>query len=391
MTALILTILLAGSAVTFVAWPLLGRMAVRAEENQDVDLLRERQQAAVEALRELDYERQIGKLTDTEYFPLRERYARQAMALLKLLDQRDTARDAALEHAIAARRTGTNVAMAGAATRPRTARAAPPRAARPWLLATGGGIVALLAALVLLVTAIHQGNTPPAVIGQVPLQAPRALAFDPTTPGRLLAAGTDGTVASTDGGKTWAPTTSTGLSAGIISLFPTPTGQGLLALLPDGGVVQSSDGGRTWLPLAGAPSLPGGTQALAEVPGTPPLLLVATADGMLASSDNGRTWAVANGFVNGLLPTKDDRDVAYAATQDQSTGPQGRTFHGLLFVATDRGLYASADGAQSWLARSLGGDLAAVAVDPRRPSSLIAMNVQGQLFQSQDAGATWTR
>ena len=395
MIALIITVLLAVGAVTYVAWPLLGRAAVTAEDDPEVDVLRERQQAAMDALRELDYERQIGKLTDVEYFPLRERYARQAMVLLKLLDQRDAARESVVEKAIAARRAGAPGTAAVMPARPRAAGAATGtpsgRSARPWLLATGGGMLALVAAVVLLVSTVRHGNSRPAVVGRVPLQSPRALAFDPSTTGRLLAAGANGMAASVTGGKKWTLITTSGLSNAVVSLEFSLAGHGLLAVTPDGGLQQSSDGGRTWVALASMPSLPVGTLAVAQVPGTPPLLMVATADGMQVSSDNGRTWSVANGFVNGLLPTKDDRDVVYAPTADQFTGPQGSTFHGLLFVATDRGLYASADGGQSWLARSLGGDLVALAVDPQNPSVLVAMDVQGQLFRSQDAGATWRR
>ncbi len=395
MTAALITVLLAVGAIAYVARPLHGRVAVRSEEDPEVDVLRERQEAAVEALRELDYERQIGKLTDAEYFPLRERYARQAMALLKVLDQREAAREAALERAIAARRGGGRGAGPVVPVRvPAGASGAggtPARPLRRWLLATAGGMLALVAAVVLLVSTVDRGTVQPAVVGTVPLRAPHALAFDPATSGRLLAGGTNGMMASTDGGKSWAAVASNGLPAGIISLFPAIGSSGLMALNADGSVLQSNDGGQTWRPAGGAPTLPRGAQAVAEVPGAPPVLVVATSDGMRASSDNGETWAAANGFVNGLLPTNDDRDVVYAPTADQSTGPQGRVYHGLLFVATDKGLFASADDGQSWLARSLGGDLVALAVDPQRPTSLIAMNAQGQLFRSQDAGVTWER
>lgn len=393
MTAAFITLLLAVSAVAFVAWPLLGRVAVTADEDPEVDVLRERQQAAVEALRELDYERQIGKMTDAEYFPLRERYARQAMALLKLIDQRDAARENALEQAIASRRGGRG-AIPAAPTRGRAGVpvAGGPRArsARPWLIATGAGTLALVAALVLLVSTIRGGSAQPAVIGRVPLAVPRALVFDPSSPGRLLAGGSNGIVASTDMGKTWAAVAANGLPTGVVSFFPALDGSGLMALNSDGGLLQSGDGGRTWSAV-GVPTLPAGALAVAAVPGSPPLLVVATANGMQESSDSGKTWASANGFVNGLLPTRTDRDAVYAPTADQSTGPQGRTFHGLLFVATARGLYVSGDGGQTWLARSLGADLAALAVDPRNPSLLLAMDVQGELFRSQDAGATWAR
>jgi photosystem II stability/assembly factor-like uncharacterized protein len=314
---------------------------------------------------------------------------------MKLLDQREAVREAALEQAIAARRTGGRGARPVAPAHRRSGAAVadvpPARSARPWLLATGGGMLALVAALALLVATVHRGAVSAAVVGRVPLPAPRALAFDPATPGRLLASGANGLVASTDDGATWSTVPAGGLPAGVFSLFPALGGSGLMAIAPNGDVLQSSDGGRTWSRATGTPTLPPGARAMAVVPGSPALLVVATANGMEESSDNGHTWAVANGFVNGLLPTRDERDVVYAATADQSTGPQGRVIHGLLFVATDKGLFASADDGQSWLARSLGGDLTALAVDPRNPSLLVAMDSQGELYRSQDAGATWAR
>ncbi|HEV7216527.1 MAG TPA: hypothetical protein VGP33_15535 [Chloroflexota bacterium] len=390
----IITVLLGAGSIAYLAWPLLGRVAASDDEEPVFDVLRERQQTAMEALRELDYERQIGKLTDAEYFPLRERYARQAMVLLKLLDQRDAARESELERAIAARRAGARP-IGTPPARPRTVVSpvgtAPSRSARPWLVATGGAILAVVAAVALLVSTVNRGAVQPTVLAVVPLAAPRALAFDPSSTGMLLAGGANGTAASSDAGKTWTLLPTSGLPGGVVSFSPAPEGMGLQALTANGDRWQSNDGGRTWLAVAPGTPLPAGTQAMADVPGSPPLFVVATSDGMRASSDSGHTWSVANGFVNGLLPTKDDRDVVYAPTADQSTGPQGHVFHGLLFVATDRGLYASADGGQSWLARSLGGNLTALAVDPQNPSVLLAMDVQGQLFRSQDAGATWGR
>lgn len=390
----LITVLLAVGSVAYLAWPLLGRVVANDEEEPEVDVLRERQQAAMEALRELDYERQIGKLTDAEYFPLRERYARQAMVLLKLLDQRDAARESELERTIAARRAGTR-AIGAPPARPRSGvpaiGTAPTRSARPWLVATGGAMLAVVAAMAMLVSTVNRGALQPAVVGHVTLAAPRALAFDPSGSGRLLVGSANGMAASSDGGMTWTRLTTNGLPGGVVSFSPAPGSPGLQALMANGDRWQSGDGGRTWQAVTGGATLPAGTQAVANVPGSSPLLVAATSDGMRASSDNGHTWAVANGFVNGLLPTRDDRDVVYAPTADQSTGPQGRTFHGLLFVATDRGLYASADGGQTWLARSLGGNLAALAVDPQKPSILLAMDVRGRLFRSQDAGATWGR
>ena len=399
MLALLITLLLGGGAVAYTAVPLLHRGPAPDDGEPEVDVLRERQEAAVAALRELDYERQIGKLSDRDYVPLRERYARQAMALLKLLDQRESARERALERAIAARR-GLPVPPTGGRPLPPEARrttlngARSPadgrRGFRPVIFATGAAMLALIVAVGLLASTVQRGSGAVSPIGQVPLPAPRALAYDPAAPDRLVAADAGALVESRDGGRTWSPLGSTP-DGGVLAIFPAADGQGLAALDASGALLRSNDGGRTWSAQAHAPPLPRGAVALATVPGQPPLLFAADAAGVEASADAGASWSAANGFVNGLLPTRDVRDLAYAPTADRASGPNGREFRGLLLAATDRGLYASRDGGQSWLARPLGRPLVAVAVDPRRPSVILALDEQSRLFKSQDAGADWGR
>lgn len=392
MLALLATLLLGAGALAYIILPFVQRTAAASDEEAPVDTLRERQDAAVAALRELDYERQIGKLDDASYFALRERYARQAMALLKVLEQREAARDQALERAIAARRAGQRAALT--AQRPVTAarpvarqRTANDRSGR-WLLGTGGGALALIAAVVLLVGTINRGAAP-TVIGHVGIAQPSALSFDPAHPGQLLAAGAGGFVISTDGGARWSrlPATTPGA---VSSIFGGADGR-LEAVVEGKGLFASSDNGTTWQPATPAVTLPSGARALTQTSGQAPILYAATPQGVEESDDGGKSWAVADGFVNGLLPTKDVRDVVYAATSDRASLPGGGTFQGLLFAATDRGLYASNDGGRSWFARQLGGNLVALATDPRQPETLVALDAAGRLYRSQDGGQTWGR
>ena len=84
MTALFIGTALAVASLCFVLYPL-----YRA----DVPLVpralavgRDRQSGAVEALRELEFDRQTGKISDSDYEPLKARYTSQALASMRAGD-----------------------------------------------------------------------------------------------------------------------------------------------------------------------------------------------------------------------------------------------------------------------------------------------------------------
>ncbi len=397
MLALLCTLLLAAVSIGYVLVPLTRRAGPVEDDDTSVDQLRERQDASVAALRELEYEHEIGKLSDAEYFSLRDRYARHAMALLKLVDEREAARDQAIEQEVAGRRMGATAAPAvsrpngnrpGARNR-RASVSGTGRSARRWLLTTGAGALAVVIAILLLFSTIHRETAHPLVVGHVPLAMPRALAFVPGAGGALLAAGDQGLIRGSVGG-TWNTVTSPSLPGHVAALLPAPDGQGVATLNGIGHMAVSRDGGAAWTALPNAPALPPGATAVSEVPGPPLLIFAGTAQGVEVSSDNGHTWTAANGFVNGLLPSGAVYGLAYAATGDSSAaGPSGAAFRGLLFAATDRGLYRTGDAGQSWQALPLAVHLVAITADPTSPSHLIAMDDSGQLYQSRDSGASW--
>jgi ribosomal protein L40E len=81
MTALFIGTALAVASLCFVLYPL-----YRA----DVSLVprasaagRDRQSGAVEALRELEFDRQTGKISDSDYEPLKARYTSQALVSMR--------------------------------------------------------------------------------------------------------------------------------------------------------------------------------------------------------------------------------------------------------------------------------------------------------------------
>ena len=80
------------------------------------------------------------------------------------------------------------------------------------------------------------------------------------------------------------------------------------------------------------------------------------------------TKRTANGFA--VSPT--DPKVMYAATRD--------------------GLFKSTDAGERWTQVGKGlRNMAAVAVNPKRPSEVYATTTEGALVWSADGGATWTR
>lgn len=81
MLALAIGTILALAAVAFVLWPLLraGRLPARhAEAPEEIP-----GSTAVEALREIEFDRQTGKLSDADYAALKATYTERALAELR--------------------------------------------------------------------------------------------------------------------------------------------------------------------------------------------------------------------------------------------------------------------------------------------------------------------
>jgi photosystem II stability/assembly factor-like uncharacterized protein len=63
-----------------------------------------------------------------------------------------------------------------------------------------------------------------------------------------------------------------------------------------------------------------------------------------------------------------------------------------MFVAMRDGLFRTVDGGESWkpVAKGLR-NVAAVAVDPKRPGDVYAATTEGVIARSRDGGTTWKR
>ena len=81
--------------------------------------------------------------------------------------------------------------------------------------------------------------------------------------------------------------------------------------------------------------------------------------------------------------------------------PANRTVNGfavdpkdpkIMFVAMRDGLFKSTDAGTSW--KSIGKELknlAAVAVDPKRPSDIYLSTIEGTIYVSTDGGMKWKK
>jgi len=81
MTALLVGTALAVASLCFVLYPLF-RADTSAAPRQSRDP-KPRQSTAVEALRELEFDRETGKISDADYEPLKARYTEQAVAVMR--------------------------------------------------------------------------------------------------------------------------------------------------------------------------------------------------------------------------------------------------------------------------------------------------------------------
>ena len=81
--------------------------------------------------------------------------------------------------------------------------------------------------------------------------------------------------------------------------------------------------------------------------------------------------------------------------------PTNRTVNGfavssadprVMYVAMRDGLFKSVNAGETWRAVGQGlRDLAAVALNPRKPDEVYASTTDGTIFRSADGGATWER
>ncbi|GIW06745.1 MAG: cytochrome c biogenesis protein CcmF [Dehalococcoidia bacterium] len=109
---LLLALAFAAAAFIFVGWPFFqGRPRPQARRDDALAELRRKRDSIYAALRELEFDARTGKISPKDHAELSESYKRQAIALLKQLDERTRdellAIDDEIEREVASRRTTT--------------------------------------------------------------------------------------------------------------------------------------------------------------------------------------------------------------------------------------------------------------------------------------------
>ena len=204
----------------------------------------------------------------------------------------------------------------------------------------------------------------------------RALVVHPTTTTTVYAGTDNGVFQSTNSGDSWA-TLNTGLTnLNVQALIVDPVTPSILYAGTTGGVFKFANG--AWSPMiTGLTTL--NTRALVIDPTNTQVLYAATSDGVFKSTNGAANWAPSSSG----LTTTNLRTIAINPINTQ-----------IIFVGTSGGgVFASADGGTNWTAANNGitaTEIRSLAVRHDNPLFLYAGSVGGGIFKSTDGSATWS-
>ncbi|HVA24109.1 MAG TPA: hypothetical protein VMW62_06910 [Chloroflexota bacterium] len=100
----LLALLATTAAVVFTAWPLVRRGQQGGTDSAELSELVSQRDLAIEDIRELDFDHDLGNLSEEDHQELREQSKRRAVAILKQIQAQDGRIDEEIEQAIAALR-----------------------------------------------------------------------------------------------------------------------------------------------------------------------------------------------------------------------------------------------------------------------------------------------
>jgi photosystem II stability/assembly factor-like uncharacterized protein len=417
-----LTLCVCAGSVLWTLWPLWKqRDAANFERETEIDGLALRQRETYAALRDLEFEHELGNLTSDDYFVLRERYARRAIALLKAADLRDHEAAAAVEEAVrtlrdartlsvkaqpkTCQRCGVNPASMDAlcdecahvsATPGSQKRLQSIGRSRKWLVVTGIGMVAFAGLTAIATSLLNRSATAVQPIAVLPTHQVVSIAFSPTVAGEVLLTTTNQVMRSIDGGKSWTGLGSDGSFGPLLTYGVPGSGASRLWLAEQDTIYTSAGDDQTFSAL-GKPRPGALVKALAVDPSNPRSLYVVVVGGALMHSDDGGTsWLQVNTTGQAGLP------------QDTASLSLLSGVSTVLFGASPTaGVFASSDDGRSWSASNgfVNGLLPTRAInvllyDPGSGDRFVAPDgavFHGALyagtalglFKSIDAGGSW--
>ncbi len=202
------------------------------------------------------------------------------------------------------------------------------------------------------------------------------MAYEPGTPSIVYATAATGFFSSSDAGETWTPR-GAGLPAAGIALVQAAPGTRTLYGISILDVFRSVDRGRHWALVAESGAGEGFPTRLRFRPGAPSTVYAVRGGEGYQSRNGGAAWA---SFGN-LAPTSEP--FRGAPIRDLVIDPANPD---LLYAATDKGIFDSADGGDSWSATSPQVFSSLAPAGRRR----VLLGGACSLERSRDGGRTWS-
>jgi hypothetical protein len=103
-----LALIAAGLAIAFALWPLLKRAATSAAGLAELGELANQRDLAIQDLRDIDFDRDLGNLLPEDHQALQTQAKRRAVDILRQLNEREERLDAEIENAVSRLRSGPN-------------------------------------------------------------------------------------------------------------------------------------------------------------------------------------------------------------------------------------------------------------------------------------------